>query len=529
MTAQIVLDLERLSGLISAGEFQPAHEGCLALLDKVSKEFKGNPNYYILLFNLSGLLIDIGAMQPNADATSTGLKLLTENESEIVRFVDKSAYFYNLSNGASNQIEIGNPLKQTFHSIERLVELKNYIWKAVKYSQEESGAAPHEYKVNLANALQKQFRLVEALSYYDEVNRHGLDIPQAWINRSHALMVLNQVSNTYTIRMLEEVRDGYLHAINSSQVPPVWKETYRQQVEWHTKKIEDVLHEEGITADNDDHAKTLAEYDQLSAYRKFCLERNITLSEHALYCRCAGSARDNLTIPTTSGISGDFVVPMEMVLNRLKSEFSFARDLYYEYLTNSTPDDIQHELCFSELFDDEVLGIDIEKIRTAFRACFSILDKIGAAICELYGLYPAKDGHVYFQNMWRLDSDGRRDKFEAVKNPGLLALYSTATDLNENKDGEWAFYKSWRNDLEHKFVVVHKGEKPSDVYASHKFMRDLIFIREPDFIWHFGQLLQLTRSAIFSFAFSVRERGLAEKRDGVIYKDNEIPRRNFSV
>lgn len=250
-----------------------------------------------------------------------------------------------------------------------------------------------------------------------------------------------------------------------------------------------------------------------------------TLSEHALYCPCVGSARDNLSIPTLTGIVGDFVIPMELVLNRLKSEFSFARNLYYEYLTHDTPEDIQHELCFSELLQEEVLGIDIEKIRTAFRACFSILDKIGAAICGLYGLYP--DGHIYFHNMWRLDMKGRRDKFEAAKNPGLLALYSIATDLNEKKDGEWAFYKAWRDDLEHKFVVVFTGEKPSDVYTSHKLVRDMVFIGEADFIRHFEHLLQLTRSAIFSFVFSVRERGLAGKRDGVIYLSNGVQRRNI--
>lgn len=524
MIKQTVRELERLSGLIGAGEFQPAYEGCLALLDKVSKELKGDGNYYILLSNLAGLLIDVGGMQPNADAASAGLKLLTENEGGILRVVEKSAYFYNLSNAIANQID---PFQRSFHSIEQLVELKNCIWKAVKYAQEESGASPPEYRVNLANALKRQFRLVEALNYYDDVIREGLDIPQAWINKSEALMMLNNVSNTYSIRMMEVIREGYATVLGSNQLPPAWKESYRQQAEMHAKKVEEEMRAAGISSDSDDHAKSRAEYGELSVYRKFCLDRNITLSEHALYCRCAGSARDNLTIPTYSGVYGDFVVPMEMVLNRLKSEFSFARNLYYEYLTHSTPDEIQHELCFSELFDDEVLGIDIEKIRTAFRACFSILDKIGAAICELYGLYPTKDRHVYFQNMWRLDSGDRRNKFEAVKNPGLLALYSIATDLNENKDGEWAIYKAWRNDLEHKFVVVHKGDEPPGAYKSHKFMPDIVFIREADFIRHFEHLLQLTRSAIFSFAFAVRDRAQGEKREGMIYRSRQIPRRNF--
>jgi hypothetical protein len=275
----------------------------------------------------------------------------------------------------------------------------------------------------------------------------------------------------------------------------------------------------------DDHAKTLAEYSQLSEYRKFCLAKNLTLSEHALYCTCVGSARDDLIIPTKSGVVGNFVVPMERVLNRLKSEFAFARTFYYEYLTETSPDEIQHELCFSELFDGEVLGLDIEKIRAGFRSCFGILDKIAAAICELHSLKP-KNGHVYFQSMWRLNMDDRMEKFESIKNPGLLALYSIATDLNQHKNGEWSFYKSWRDNMEHKFVVIYEGDTLPENKVPYNFMKDVVFIQEEDFILHFERLLQLTRSAIFSFVFSVREHAAEKKKSGIIYRDNQIRSRD---
>ena len=64
--------------------------------------------------------------------------------------------------------------------------------------------------------------------------------------------------------------------------------------------------------------------------------------------------------------------------------------------------------------------------------------------------------YIYFQTFWQLDVDNRRQRFEDIKSHGLLALYSIATDLNKNKGGELAFYKEWRNGLEHKFLVVQK-------------------------------------------------------------------------
>jgi hypothetical protein len=217
---------------------------------------------------------------------------------------------------------------------------------------------------------------------------------------------------------------------------------------------------------------------------------------------------------------------MEMVLNRLKSEFSFARHLYFEYRTEEQDYELLHDSCFSELFNDELLGIDVEKLRTAFRSCFGILDKIAVAICELLDLYPPK-GEVYFQSFWQLDQDNRREKFNSQKSPGLLALYSIATDLNDRKGGEWSFFKQLRNDLEHEFVVVHKTYNPSDIYKSYEFIKNIVFINEEDFLNHLERLFQLTRSAIFSFVFAVRDKALNEKEDGRIYLPNSILRKDY--
>lgn len=93
-----------------------------------------------------------------------------------------------------------------------------------------------------------------------------------------------------------------------------------------------------------------------------------------------------------------------------------------------------------------------------------------------------------------------------------MALYSIATDLNSRKDGELAFFKDWRNDLEHKFVVVHKNEIPIDDYGTYSFFEDILFIQESELIENLKILLQLTRSAIFSFVYMVREDTLKNEK-----------------
>lgn len=520
-------ELVRLSEMVGIGQFDEALNGIDTLYAFVNEGSERNAVFFRIVSNIASLFVDVGHMKPCVESSQKGMDILSQYKDEIVEQIGKDAYFYNLSNAKSNLIAEKNPFNHTFSTIEQLVEVKKDLWKAIKSCGDiDSVKVQPTYVVNLGNSLKQQFRISEALDCYERVNSLNLDIPQSWINRSETLMMLNQVSNTYSIQMLEQIKNGYENVLSSKEIPPPWLEYYRQQVAYHQNKIVEACKDAKIEMDAHDLDKTESEYNELSDYRKFCLDNNLSLSEHGLYCSCAGSSRDNLTIPTSGRVVGDFVVPMEMVLNRLKSEFSFARHLYFEYLTEEQDYGLLHDSCFSELFNDELLGIDVEKLRTAFRSCFGILDKIAIAICELFDLYPP-NGTVYFQSFWQLDRDKRREKFNSYKSPGLLALYSIATDLNDRKGGEWSFFKQLRNDLEHEFVVVHKTDSPSDIYKSYEFIKNIVFINEDDFLNHLERLFQLTRSAIFSFVFAVRDKALNEKEDGRIYLPNSILRKDY--
>ncbi|WP_417625057.1 LA2681 family HEPN domain-containing protein [Paremcibacter congregatus] len=502
-------DIYNISRLIEAGRYEQAIEETRSLLG-ITEALPKCDEKVILFFNLAGFLVDIGAEQPNQEAAEQGLELFTEHEEAMKRVVGDGQYFYNLGNAKSNFLSKELMEPASFHTIEQLVEVKNIYWKAVKYWTDQGENCPPEYLVNLGNILKRQYRLTEALSYYDLVLFSRADIPQAWLNRSETLVMLNRITTSYSIQMFEEVKKGFEAVVASTGLPPAWIPHYERKAQYFEALIEKELEECGIERDADNDHRTQEEFSQLSPYRQFCLQKELVLSEHALYCPCAGSARDNLSIITRSGLIGDFIIPMEMVLNRLKSEFSLARRLYYEYGDEDASLELLHETCFTELYNDEVLGLDVEKLRTSFRLCFGMLDKIGVAICELLGVFPKGGDNIYFQNFWRLDTDGRRDLFEKHSCPSLLALYSIATDLNSHKGGEWAFYKTWRNDLEHKFVVVYKSDTLGDLFGSYKMLKEIIFIREDDFVNQLEHLLRLTRSAIFSFAYLVREKALKE-------------------
>lgn len=512
--------LKTISSLIDAGGFDEAEKLAKGLLIYLEENDDQSDYFSILLFNLCGSFIDIGHNTGRNELSTKGVDILEVNRDRFKDIVPLHSYYYNLANAKSNLVDKKSPTELTFESIESLVSAKNYYWRAIKEAKS-CDEAPPEYYVNLANCLKQQIRISESLGYYDTVISMGKQIPQAHVNRAETLMLLNMVSNSYSKKMLWDVINEYKISSQFTCIPRSYSEYYAKKAEY----LENQYKDDGVTLDDSDADETDREFQRLSEYRKFCCKNHLTLSEHGLYCSCSGGARDNLTIPLGStSLSGDYIPQMEMVLNRLKSEFSLARRNYYEYVSNFDETELVHEECFTELHNDECLGIDYEKLRSSFRICFGILDKIGFAICELYLLKPA-NGMVYFQNFWQLDRDGRREKFESIKTLGLLALYSIATDLNEHKNGEWKEFKKWRNSMEHGFFVITENQDFCDVYESYKFSEDIEFVQIEKFEEFVKHVLHLTRSAIFSFVFAIRERALSEdKIEGIVM---ELERKDF--
>lgn len=497
--------LNKIPHLIDAGCFDDAFlssKKALSALEKIDK----NDFYYTLMFNLAGFFVDVGGMAGNDEACVIGLDIFEKHRDEFIEKF-KTNYLYNFANAKSNFLKKNKKLlAANFSNAKDFVDVKNIYWQAVKAFKEEKESLSLECMVNLANSLRSQYRFVEALKYYDEVNSTGEDIPQAWVNRSELLISINHLTKSLSVRMIREIKRGYENAALSKNIPPDWKPYYQFCAKNAQKQIENFYTDDLLESDVEDDIETQNEFEQHSDYRKWCLNSHLSLSEHAFYCKCIASGRDDLTI-LENVIGNNSIASMEMVLNRLKSEFSFARYVYFESLNNNLSSTEDHEACFSELMNDEILGINVERIRTSFRICFGILDKIAVALCDLFGIQKEKGEMIAFQNFWNRSSD-RINFFESLNNDGVLALYSIATDLNTRagQEGEWSFYKKWRNSLEHDFIVIYKGDKPLDVLGSFRgFKKDIILISENDFWESLAHVLQLTRSAIFSFVYAVRQ------------------------
>jgi hypothetical protein len=247
-------------------------------------------------------------------------------------------------------------------------------------------------------------------------------------------------------------------------------------------------------------------------YRKYCIKNHLTLNEHGIYCGCVANTKDDIQIGVKHGVFRSEVLPkMELLLNRLKSEYGFARWAYYNAIHNA--EEIEFDVQFSELLENETITPAMELQRSSYRICYGILDKIALGVCKLFNV-PAK--RIHFETFWE---DAKiKPQLNHTKNMHLNALYSIACDLNTNT-GELKHFKNWRNKLEHNLLIVK--DKPSSDPDYLKVFEDEDFVAVVDetvFRARTLHLLQLTRAAIFSFVYCVRlqiiERPSADKRKG---------------
>ena len=403
-------------------------------------------------------------------------------------------------------------------NIKYAIESKNHYWKSYKITVDKKKKLWPELIINLANALSSCGRISESLQYYDIVLVNFPDHPMANASRAKELLWLKRISGGFSINLLYQSKVGYEKAIISKNVPiwqrDIWKKeiirigAFLDELGFNNKEVHKELEE------------TKKENETLSNYRIYCINSHLTLSEHSLYCICKGARRDELLICTPfQSFDADFIPKMEKILNRLKSELSLARLLYY-YSTEKNENEFNtfdSEVMFTELFDSEYIGTKSEMLRTSFRLCFGILDKIASGICLLFDLADDNE-NIYFENFWKPNPNNtkvkqkeRWEKINSIYNISLVALYTQATDLN-SKSGEWYFFKTWRNALEHnQFVLFSDEEFGNDIFNIYKNNPDIVSVDKGYFINKTLQILQFTRSAIFNFVYLVRNEAQKSK------------------
>ena len=468
-----------------------------------------------LLGALACRLVDSASDAGDEKAAEEGLALFRAHEEALRKYLEPTLYLYNVANALHTIANFTRARSNsyTLAGIEHLTEAKDHYWRGLK-------ALPvnhhwPELMINLGNALDECSRTSEALYWYDAAIHVAPNHPMAHGNRAQSLVWLKTLTDQTSINAIGQIHQGLSRALGSHevQISPVQRELWKE----YLRNSERFLNAEGYTDIGLLYENIRREQvGPHTQYQRFCLANGIVLSEHSIYCQCTHVTHDGITIPKSSApIAGAFVPKMELLLNRLKSEFALARCLLYQSYPAKTRrwNTEPFESAFTDLLDHEAIGIKAEMLRTSFRLCFGTLDRVAHGICELLDLAdPAEK--IYFHSFWRRPGGGsakqqeRWGRLNTECTPSLVALYSQATDLNIKK-GQWGHLKGWRDKLEHELLfLVRDGADLGPLQEMLGFRKPLQ-LAVSDFRSATLQLLRFTAAAIINFALFVRQRALA--------------------
>ncbi|HEY4323636.1 MAG TPA: LA2681 family HEPN domain-containing protein, partial [Mucilaginibacter sp.] len=342
---------------------------------------------------LYGFLIDIGNESQTESDLTEAISFMKVNQVLLSNGTSKPYYYYNLANAVDGAARIFYFHNRGIHQLDvqkqRLQESIQYYWTALNSVSNDHNLRV-QISINLSSALIVVGRGVEAVQFQDEVLAIAPKYPQALISRADHLSWIWRYTNCApTVAMFMQIHHNYDDGINTTTLPPHVLQRTTAQRALLRKEIED----RGFTlADSKKEiSETKMEFSRHTPYRKYCIQKYLTLNEHGIYCGCVANEKDDLRIGVHFGAFRSEVLPkLELLLNRLKSEFAFARWSYYNSLDQEMP--LEFDVLYSDLLENEVITPKMELMRSSFRICYGILDKIALGVCKLFNV-PAKRIH----------------------------------------------------------------------------------------------------------------------------------------
>ena len=198
--------------------------------------------------------------------------------------------------------------------------------------------------------------------------------------------------------------------------------------------------------------------EQERTYREWCLANSLCLNplnDLGAYSIASG---DNLDL-ATHVVRLDAPFRYESFFGQMKQEFVSARWLLYEALGSKTSHFSDNHVDLRVTKPQPSLSLAVEKVKLAYRASYSIFDKI-AFFINAYMELQIPEKQVSFRKVWRPEeTKPLRSQFDLVDNWGFRALYWLSKDFFEKENDTVAEPQARglsdiRNHIEHKYLRV---------------------------------------------------------------------------
>jgi hypothetical protein len=200
----------------------------------------------------------------------------------------------------------------------------------------------------------------------------------------------------------------------------------------------------------------------------------------------------------------------------MKNEYCYNRHLFYEGLNRKYVQFTDKDKYLTDTQDGVIYEGYIEKIKSALKGCFSVLDKISRLLDKYYELNSSK---IAFNRQWF----DKQKKLKDQNNPFLTALFWLSKDFTQHDEDKrrpsyWlddsAFeVRELRNELEHGWVRVVSPDYEG--FSTWKNDHDYAYIITSDELNDKGMhVFKQTRNALIYLCLAINYTEKSTKNDG---------------
>lgn len=265
------------------------------------------------------------------------------------------------------------------------------------------------------------------------------------------------------------------------------------------------------------------------AYRRWCLKHRLFLCPLNDLGQHLAAATDDLMLPPLmEGLNdrpdGYLPPPIIGFFSQMKQEYASARFMLFEGIKSTQVHFSDRGVTLTDTLDYPLYSLASERVRTAFRIAYSLLDKIAFLVDRYWNLGKRSD-RISFKNVWMVENKAHLlPQFEEYENLPLRGLFWLSKELFDDQlkqttAADARELHSIRNALEHTYLRVSEGwAKPFMINGINNGSFG-IAIGSDELEAKATRIMQMARSALFYVSFAI---GIEEQKKRLANPDQLI-------
>tara|TARA_R110000868_G_C10957828_1_gene768236 strand:+ start:268 stop:1797 length:1530 start_codon:yes stop_codon:yes gene_type:complete len=468
--------------------------------------------------NLLAILFETGRESQDIKLIKVGLNFSKLQNLEKFSDDDKMTFHYNVANGWSYQQQLIQRLNSDEFWSFNLTELEQQIINlrlAYSYSKK-SGDNLKKCQIltNLGNLFSHIGRFSEAQLYWQKVLKIDSSFPMAHGNIGFGLFQYAKIlyDNGHQV-LFFQFAHKYLKKSVNSDIYEDAKSAFKNVIDL----LQSIIQKEDLENIQDLKGFSLGTSEQECGYREWCLKNRLFINPLNDITTENIAGHDCLLLPTMT-LKFDKPPIYQTIFNQIKQEFVTARHLLYSGLNErefhySDKDNLQ-----LDTLDYAVYSYSSEKIKIAYRICYSIFDKISYLLNDYLNL-DFKPDKVSFRTIWSVydkksNSYKLNPKVIQTQNWALRGLYWLSKDLFEKNqefsstiEPEAQELAQIRNFIEHKSFKITEFGKSAIIDSGLTYV-----IERSEFEEKTINLMKLTRASMIYLSLGIN---LEEKKNEI--------------